>query len=325
MKNFLPGYSQQAPFTIQVEPTEGCNLGCTFCGLQGMKHNGKTPWNFMTLETAERIASEISRVGWNSKIVFALHGEPTLNKNFLEIVRIFRKALPHNVFHIYTNGCKFNRVSDTDAYTRSIFEAGIDNIVVDCYSDNGDWRFVEKLSEEMKTLIVRYGKGISLHTSSRNEKRILLLPPIQVDQNNKSTRRLANHSGAAFPLDNSFNNKRCTMPFRELCFRWDGSVALCCDDFRGRYPIANIHDLKIEEIWNHPRFQAARIMLYSYSREFAPCKGCTNVSMRVGFLPDSSGQDSMPKPTKEVIAYAEFVTRLNEPLADFIVKRDWEK
>lgn len=92
MKNFLPGYFQQAPFTIQVEPTEGCNLGCTFCGLQGMKHNGKTPWNFMTLETAERIASEISRVGWNSKIVFALHGEPTLNKNFFGDSKDFQKG-----------------------------------------------------------------------------------------------------------------------------------------------------------------------------------------------------------------------------------------
>jgi len=34
---------QTPPFSIQIEPTEGCNLGCSFCGLQGMKKKGKTP------------------------------------------------------------------------------------------------------------------------------------------------------------------------------------------------------------------------------------------------------------------------------------------
>lgn len=320
-KDFLNGYKQQCPFTIQVEPTEGCNLGCSFCGLQGMKHKGKTPWNFMTLETAKRIASEIERVGWNSKIVFALHGEPTLNKQFIEIVSIFRKHLPKTVFHLYTNGCKFNHVADANEYLQKVFNAGIDNIVLDCYSDNGDWRFIEKLND--KSVVVEYGKGIPLHTSNR-KKRILKLPPIQLDKENTSTRRLANHAGAAFPLDSSFNNKRCTMPFREMCFRWDGNVNLCCDDFRGKYPIANIHNMDIEEIWNHPRFQAARVMLYNYNRDFTPCWGCTNISMRVGFLPDSSGQDDMPAVSEEIVKYAKSVAEENAPLAT-IVQRDWEK
>lgn len=320
-KDFLNGYKQQCPFTIQIEPTEGCNLGCSFCGLQGMKKNGKTPWNFMNLETAERIASEIERVGWNSKIVFALHGEPTLNKQFLEIVGIFRKHLPKTVFHMYTNGCKFNRVSDPNDYVKKVFGAGIDNIVLDCYSDDGDWRFVDKLDDQ--SVVVKYGKGVPLHTNNHN-KRILLLPPIQMDKDNTSTRRLANHAGAAFPLDPSFNKKRCTMPFREMCFRYDGNVNICCDDFRGKYPIASIHDLNIEDIWNHPRFQAARIMLYNYSREFTPCFGCTNVSMRVGFLPDSSGQDTMPEISKRVAEFAQAVAKENAPLAT-IVKREWEK
>lgn len=58
---------QQAPFTILVEPTEGCNLGCSFCGLRGMREKGTKPWKFMTIETATRIADEIKRVGWKSK------------------------------------------------------------------------------------------------------------------------------------------------------------------------------------------------------------------------------------------------------------------
>lgn len=75
---------QQAPFTVLVEPTEGCNLGCSFCGLRGMREKGTKPWNFMSIKTAKRIASEIAKAGWRSKIVFAQHGEPTLNADLLK-------------------------------------------------------------------------------------------------------------------------------------------------------------------------------------------------------------------------------------------------
>ena len=37
MEDLLNGYRQEAPFTILIEPTEGCNLGCSFCGLRGMR------------------------------------------------------------------------------------------------------------------------------------------------------------------------------------------------------------------------------------------------------------------------------------------------
>lgn len=319
MKTDLSKIVQQAPFTVLIEPTEGCNLGCSFCGLRGIRKKGTKPWNYMTIETAKKISKEIARVGWNAKIVFAQHGEPTLNPDLLEIIRIFRKNLPKNIFHLYTNGYGFVHSDDIDEYTKSIFKAGINNINVDCYSDDGDWNFVKKLKDQSN--VVLYEKGIPLYTNNM-KSRILLLPPIK--EENKITRKLANHAGAAFPLDDSYNNKRCTMPFREMAFRWDGNVSLCCDDFRGEYPIGNIHDRKIDDLWNDDRFKAARIMLYNYSRNFRPCKGCTNVSMRVGLLPDSSGKETLPKITKEIEKIAQSVSKENKPLAT-IFRRKYEK
>lgn len=317
--DLLNGYKQQAPFTILVESTEGCNLGCSFCGLRGMREKGTKPWNHMNIKIAKRISSEISNAGWKSKIVFAQHGEPTLNPELFEIIKIFRKKLPNNIFHLYTNGYGPNNAKDTEEYVKKLFESGINNLIVDCYSDDGDWNFVNKLNIKDWN-IVAYDKGIPLYTNNKNT-RILLLPPIKEDH--KITRNLANHCGAAAPLNDSYNNKRCTMPFRELAFRYDGNVSLCCDDFRGEYPIANINDMSIVELWNHERFQAARIMLYNYNRKFRPCKGCTNVSMRVGFLPDSSGQDSLPKISPEVLKIAQKVHK-DGFLSKIIIKRKWE-
>lgn len=311
---------QQPPFTVVIEPTEGCNLGCSFCGLHGMRERGTKPWNFMTVNLAERIAKEIARVGWKSKIVFANHGEPTLNPNLFRIISIFRKYLPNNIFHIFTNGYGIKHSEDAKDYIDRLFAAGINNIILECYSENGDWNVI-KTFPEGKYNIVSYINKVPLYTNNKRH-RILLLPPIQKDS--KITRRLANHCGAAFPLDNSFNNKRCAMPFRELAIRYDGNVALCCDDFRGEYPIENIKNMPIEEIWNHPRFQAARIMLYNYNRDFRPCRGCTNISVRVGFLPDVQGRESLPGITPEIKKIAQENSQ-NGPLSKIIVKRNWEK
>ena len=43
---------QQPPFTILIEPTEGCNLGCSFCCLRGMREKGTKPWYYMSVDTA---------------------------------------------------------------------------------------------------------------------------------------------------------------------------------------------------------------------------------------------------------------------------------
>lgn len=317
----LENIVQQAPFTVLIEPTEGCNLGCSFCGLRGIREKGTKPWKYMSLETAEKIASEIESAGWNAKLVFAQHGEPTLNPKLFEIVAIFRKHLPNNVFHIYTNGYGVVKSGDPDNYVEKLFEAGIDNINVDCYTKDGDWQFIHKLKDQSKVVI--YEHGVPLYPNN-HKRRICLLPPIKDDTTNKITRKLANHAGAAAPLDDSYNNKRCTMPFREMAFRYNGWVNLCCDDFRGEYPIGNIFERGIVDLWNDDRYKAARIMLYNYSRDFRPCKGCTNVSMRVGFLPDSSGKESLPEVTDEIKKLAQSVTKENKPLAT-IVKRKYEK
>ena len=50
---------QEPPFCIQFELTEGCNLACSFCGIQGIRDNGahgpsnttgknSKPYKFMT-------------------------------------------------------------------------------------------------------------------------------------------------------------------------------------------------------------------------------------------------------------------------------------
>lgn len=318
---------QERPFSIQVEFTEGCNRGCGFCGLRGMREKGKEPFYFMTKETAERIADEIVRVGWNSRIIFSMHGEPTLNKNCVRLVKLFRKRLPKAVLSMMTNGYGIVHSNDIEAKIAELKNAGLNDLIIDMYTPKDDGHQILEYIKDNKGFEYEIlGKGIPLYSSSHKKFRILFNPPIQTDEGAAINRHLCNHCGAAAPLDYSYDGKRCARPFREMTFRYDGSVALCCNDFRGEYPIGNILKRDIDDIWQDKKFKAARILLYAGKRNFTPCLGCNALSHRVGLLPDQLGKETMPEPTKKIEEFAKSVSETSEPLCgDNWHKQKWEE
>lgn len=322
--------TQMPPFSIQIELTEGCNLGCSFCGLRGMRETGTKPWFFLSKATAERIADEIKRVGWNSRLIFSMHGEPTLNPNVVRLIALFRRKLPNAIMSLMTNGYGLVHGFGSKDPCKTILErvealraAGLNDLIVDYYSDKGDARIVEDALKESDLPIAHLAPGVPLYSSSYKKFRVLFNPPIQ--NSTSVNRHLCNHCGAAAPLDMSYAGKRCARPFREMTFRFDGSVALCCNDFRGEYPIGNICTQDIDELWQHKRFEAARILLYAGKREFKPCLGCNALSHRVGLLPDARGKEDMPEPSEKTLAYAKSISKKNAPLSQIIITRPWEE
>ncbi len=71
-------------------------------------------------------------------------------------------------------------------------------------------------------------------------------------------------------------------------------MALCCDDWRGEYKIGNIVDTPLDELWQHPRFVAARRALYAANRgAISVCAGCDVRTYRNGLLPDKMGKEKV--------------------------------
>lgn len=326
MEDLLQGYKQHPPFLIEIEPTEGCNLGCSFCGLRGIREKGTKPWKMMTIEDAKIIARKIKESNWSSRICFCGHGEPTINPNLLEIIRIFRKELPKNKMQLICNGYGFKHgVFDIGYFLNQLELIGFNDVVFDVYSDNGDWTAIQDVLDKYDVKVI--GKDGEAFNYDKNKGMRVALYPTDVDV--KMLRIMDNHCGAASPQDYSekVTSKRCEKPFRYLFIRWNGLVCLCCDDFRGQYRIGNVLDFdKIEDLWNHPAFQAVRIMLLSsFHRKMKPCYGCNYHSIRPGLLPDPSGKDKDKMP----IIYNDKVENIikNHYFKEgstTIVKRKWE-
>lgn len=336
MKDLLNGYEQYPPLLIEIEPTEGCNLGCSFCGLRGIRKKGTTPFKFMSVENANEIALKIKKEKWNSKIMFAGHGEPTLNTNLLEIIKIFRKELPINDLSIITNGAGFrNGNFEIKNFCKELYGIRFNDLVFDIYSNNGDWNEVLKVKNDYKVIMFGeekkgdecFSNKMPYNKTSKNHFRIILYPLELSSDKSNVYRKMQNHCGAAAPLDYSKENVTCTKIFRELFIRWDGNVAICCDDFRGQYHIGNIlGEFSAKEIWNHERFQAARIRLFNKDRKFLPCHGCNCPPNKAGFIPDiTGGKDKRFMPTKisqDVISITKDAYLKNGLTT--IIKRKWE-
>lgn len=325
--DFLNGYRQRVPFTIEVEPTEGCNLGCSFCGLRGMREKGTKPWKFMTLETAETIASKIAAGGpeWEKcRISFVGHGEPTLNPNLLNILKIFKKYLPNNHCLMVTNGYGFARgIFDIEETMNWMREIKWGMVLFDAYSVDGDWNVVNQLDDSYN--IGTVGEDGEPYYSNKHEFRIKKFP-LKL-KGNSVRRDWSNHCGAAAPLDYKRAKTTCTKIFRELNIRYDGRINLCCDDFRGQYDAGYLNDFDtIEEAWNNPALQAMRIILFNSRRIVKPCLGCSCPTTRAGLIPDHAGKDRklMPKITDDVVKFAQSRYVGKNAFGGY-VERPWEK
>lgn len=318
-------YKQEPPFAVQVELSEGCNLRCSFCGINGIRGKERT-FKFMTAKTAEAIASQMAEAGWTARVEFAMHGEPTMHPKAAEIVGIFRKHLPRASLLMLSNGGGL--VDDPLGKITALFDAGLNTLGLDEYQNVG---LVPKI---LKRLGANAGyaswdfyvypdepEGNPHQRQAPSKRRLVHIRPI--DANTAGTHAtLNNHAGAGAPKSDSGQGKPCAKPFRELSFRWDGSTAVCCNDWRGELATGSIHTDGLLGIWHGKVMHEARKRLVVGLRDFGPCQGCDATSYRVGLLPDKLGRETMPKPDGKGLSFLRERSKLR-PLTK-PVKREWE-
>jgi len=308
---------QEPPFAIQIEMTEGCNLFCKFCGIRGIREKPGR-YKFMTIETAIKIAENIWYSGWNSRIEFAMHGEPTMNPYFNEIIEAFYFILPNNQLMMLTNGVGLFK--NPKKSVKRLFDSGLNVLGIDDYSHNP---FAKKIKAKVDGETYP-GNSDGPHKRYKfdTQKLIYIQDIKEAKTGGHST--LNNHCGCASPPLRAPIPQRCAKPFRELSIRYNGDVAICCNDWRGHYYCGNAANTYLPRLWNNKPFRIARRMLYNKDRNFIPCKWCDARSYRVGFLPDKMGKQNMKPPTKKMIDWVNNFSTKKKTLTSAI-KRKWEK
>ena len=333
---------QEPPNTVKVELTEGCPLRCSFCGLNGIRGKAND-YKFLTVPAAEVLVSKLVATGWAPRFEFAMHGEPTMNPNILEIVRMFRGAFPRCSLMMTSNGSgiwtgsSFGTGLSATERVVALFNAGLNTIALNAYQ-NIQWvpKIWAEASEssaipKAKIQMLRWpeDKDANPHERRGQERRLirlfaidLLAAGVRPEGRKGNHARLANHTGSGAPKNLSKQGKRCGKPFREFAVRWDLNVAICCEDWRGEYKCGNLHESTVQEIWQGPAFVAARHKLYHGLRDFGPCLGCDETCTRSGLLPDKQGKETEVLPTPDDLVAIQKATAGSTFTAPIL--RPWE-
>jgi GTP 3',8-cyclase len=126
LKDVLP---LETPFTLNIFPINACNFKCNFCA-QSLGANGmKAQYNYnvsenMSIETFKAIIDGSKGFDKPYKLLsFMGHGEPLLNQNLPQMVKLAKESNIAQRIEIITNGSLL-----TANMSDQLIEAGITNI-----------------------------------------------------------------------------------------------------------------------------------------------------------------------------------------------------
>ncbi|MFX1258853.1 MAG: radical SAM/SPASM domain-containing protein [Promethearchaeota archaeon] len=285
------------PKVIMLGTGPICNLRCKLCPT-GQKRSGRKI-GFLKKEVVERVIEELGP--YLLGIDLYNWGEPLLNKNLFEYIRLFKEANIKVI--VSTNLNIFN-----NEICREIINSGLDTLIVSldgCSQESVEqyqignnyervisnvrrlrdyrnllgvkhptlqWRFiVNRFNENEIKNALRICKEVGFdvfepHKIICDMGNILLWDEKTRISNIKSYlpkyQQLSMYNYTTGEIE-TFKHNYCSYLWSSTVINWDGSVSPCCATWAERYDFGNILETPFKEIWNGKKYQLARKIIRS--------------------------------------------------------------
>ena len=278
------------PYMLSIEGTNICNYKCSFCPQSDPDHAARRAHGKLGINDMNRFLDRVVECGTaNRNISICLDGEPTINENLPEFVRMI------NEYGFFPRFSSNGRLLDKEL-AGALIAAGPFLASIDFASDakyfeevrgrKGDF---QKVLNNLHYLIdkARSNKTMQLEVvdtsvfsgadelESLKSMRALLENGQKLPVNVKTwSRRFHNFCGHLETADKG-DYRLCPYPWSQFVVAWDGSVVACCRDTAGRTVLGNVFESTIMEIWNGPAYQQFRRSLADgHPEEAKACRGC---------------------------------------------------
>lgn len=273
------------PPYLLIEPVSTCNLRCPFCFQTDPTFTKKPFMGVMNFELFKKIADEANILGVGA-VTMASRGEPTLHKNFAEMLDYI--GTKENIFEIKINT---NATFLNDKICHSIFKNDIAQIVIsaDHYQKEEYERLrknsnYEKILKNVDNLFEIRNK---YYPNSTTEIRI---SGIDSDKNLNREKfknfwlKRSDHVTASFALErwntyentpNDDINDPCENLWDRLYVWFDGKVNPCDADYKSYLSYGNLENNSIKDIWNNQIIKKLRDEhLNKLRNKTNPCDRC---------------------------------------------------
>ena len=289
------------PFSISVEPTTHCNLGCLEC--PSGQHLFTRKEGNLDLNTFKRILQELKQSLMYLTLYF--QGEPYLNPAVFDFIKEAKK------YKIYT-ATSTNGHFLTENNAVKTVEAGLDRLIISL--DGLDQETYEKYRVGGKLSKVLHGIETMVETKKRlkskrpfiilqflvlgtNEHQIPQLKRLAkqlgvdklelksaqiydfengsplIPENNKYSRYQKQPDGS-YKLKNKMLNK-CWRMWAGCVFTWDAMVIPCCFDKDAKYQMGKLEENSFPEIWKGEKYKKFRYQVFTNRQAIDICRNCT--------------------------------------------------
>ena len=299
----LPKYRKMPPFII-IDPIVKCNVDCPLCSIppKTLPHYGSK----LSFEDFQIIFEKIKDA--TNQIYFCHAGEPFLNKELLDMVKLVSDA--DMISMVGTNGTLFNEKN-----IEKIFTSGLDflQISFDGFSKETYEKYrvganfekvmegIRQLAEKKKVLKSRKpfieltflinayniheinaadqyfsSLGIRFRTKQTNLNVHRRLDGKTKEELSKWIPFNTRYSMYEMKTDGTIVNKE---PIRNKCatclkpvVNCKGEILLCCHDIYKTIDLGNIKDVNFKQMWNSPQYTKLREQ--AAKRKLPLCKKC---------------------------------------------------
>ena len=245
-----------APPSIQLEPTNACNINCITCGRSSSPRSvGNMDFNLFT-----KIIDDASQIGVKRVQLF-LMGEPLLHPKIVKMIEYIKTK--DMGFHLTTNGALLN-----EGLGEAILKAGVNSADYITFSMLG---FSKEIHEKVMTRISHERVIDNVNKLLQNRKRLGINGPVieavyySIPENQHETEPFLNYwgkvvdhainGGAAVEafMDQSLPKKprtrTCSLIWERMAVQWNGDVVICGEDMNADYIVGNLREQTIQEVW----------------------------------------------------------------------------
>jgi len=264
------------PYSITIEATNRCNFKCIFCPQSGPHHKDKRPLGDLSVDGFKEFIRQVKELGTgNNKISICLDGEPLLNGNFPEFIRISNenKLVPR----FSTNGKFLTREMIDELIHRGQFIVAIDFASKKEFFEgprgkDGDF---EVLRENLRYLVEQAHRNkniyVEIHDTSTFSgadpseslecmKSLIMngVRPKNVTCKTKQFHNFLGHVDIPCKDKNGKIHRSCPYPWYQFAVTWNGDAVICCRDTGGKTILGNIFEKDICDIWNNEPYREIR-------------------------------------------------------------------
>lgn len=289
------------PFTLSVEPTTNCNLGCPECP-SGLKIFTR-PTGFIQENVFDLLLAQTAR--HLQFMYFYFQGEPYMHPDFFSMVE---KATAKKIYTITSTNAHFLTARKAEATIASGLNRliiSLDGTTQEVYEKYRIGGSLEKVLEGTKNIVAAKRKMKSATpyvvfqflVVKHNEHQIdeakniakevgvdeIVFKSAQVyDYKNDQTliptleqySRYKKTNDGSYTIKSKLHNQ-CWKIWHSAVVTWDGKVVPCCFDKDATYKMGNISENNFADIWRNEKYKFFRQKIFSNRAAIDICTNCS--------------------------------------------------